>query len=156
MPRRPSAIAAVMSRSLSSMARRLGRQASPLRVSLRVDRLKPAPAPAVASAMTPADPLRGAGSSRPGRGAGVRRARPMKSKHVQAVILAAALVAGYGGAAAYTALAAPSLPVVTDFGPGDGLTRYVVSAADGGPVDDVLAGLGTVDGVVSAQPLSDG
>ena len=38
----------------------------------------------------------------------------MKSKRVQAVVLGAALAAGYGGAAAYTALAAPSLPVVTD------------------------------------------
>ena len=80
----------------------------------------------------------------------------MKSTRVQAVILASALAAGYGGAAAYTALAAPSLPVVTDFGPGDGLTRYVVAAAEGGLGDDVLAGLTAVDGVVSAQPLSDG
>lgn len=80
----------------------------------------------------------------------------MKSRRVQAVILATALAAGYGGAAAYTAMASPSLPVVSDFGPGDGLTRYVVAAAEGGVGDDVLAGLSAVDGVVSAQPLSDG
>lgn len=80
----------------------------------------------------------------------------MKSKRVQALVLAAALAAGYGGAAAWTALAAPSLAVVTDFGPGDGLTRYVVSAAAGSPVDDLVTGLDAVDGVVSAQVLSDG
>ncbi|MGY1752829.1 S8 family serine peptidase [Blastococcus sp. SYSU D01042] len=82
----------------------------------------------------------------------------MKSKRLQALVLAAALVAGYGGAAAYSALAAPSAttPTVTDFGPGDGLTRYVVSADAGTVGGDVLAGLSAVDGVVSAQPLSDG
>jgi serine protease len=80
----------------------------------------------------------------------------MKSKRLQALVLAAALAAGYGGAAAYTALAAPSVPAVPALGPGDGLSRYVVSAAAGSPVGDVIADLGTVAGVVSAQPLSDG
>ncbi len=52
----------------------------------------------------------------------------MKSKRVQALILAAAVAAGYAGAAAYSAWALPSVPVATDFGPGDGLTRYVLTA----------------------------
>jgi hypothetical protein len=41
----------------------------------------------------------------------------MKSKRVQAIVLVAALAAGYGGAAAFTALAGPALPVITDWAP---------------------------------------
>jgi hypothetical protein len=80
----------------------------------------------------------------------------MKSKRIQAIVLATAAVAGYGGAAAYSALAAPVLPVITDWGPGDGLTRYVLTAASGTASPELLAGLEDVDGVVSAQSLSDG
>jgi serine protease len=80
----------------------------------------------------------------------------MKSKRVQAMVLATAAVAGYGGAAAFSALAAPALPVITDWGPGDGLTRYVLTAASGAASPELLAALESVDGVVSAQSLSDG
>nr|WP_147252313.1 S8 family serine peptidase [Blastococcus sp. TF02A-30] len=80
----------------------------------------------------------------------------MKSKRIQALVLASAVAVGYGGAAAWTAMATPSLPVVSDWGDGDGLTRYVVSASTGTVTADLLAGLQDVDGVVSAQPLSDG
>jgi serine protease len=80
----------------------------------------------------------------------------MKSKRIQAIVLATAAVAGYGGAAAYSALAAPVLPVITDWGPGDGLTRYVLTAASGTASPELLAGLEDVDGVVNAQLLSDG
>ncbi|SOC51639.1 IPT/TIG domain-containing protein [Blastococcus aggregatus] len=80
----------------------------------------------------------------------------MTSRKLQALALAAALVAGYGGAAAYTALAAPAAPAAPEFGPGDGLTRYVVAAAAGTVDDGLLAELSAVDGVRSAQPLSDG
>ena len=79
----------------------------------------------------------------------------MKSKRVQALVMATAVVAGYAGAAAYSALAAPALPVITDWGPGDRLTRYVVTAS-GAASPSLLGALEDVDGVVSAQPLSDG
>ena len=52
----------------------------------------------------------------------------MTSKRVQALVLAAAVAGGYAGAAAYSAWALPSVAVATDFGPGDGLTRYVLTA----------------------------
>jgi hypothetical protein len=45
-----------------------------------------------------------------------------------AVVLVTDSVAGYAGAAAFSALAFPGVPVVSDFGPGDGLTRYVPTA----------------------------
>jgi serine protease len=80
----------------------------------------------------------------------------MKSKRVQAMVLATAAVAGYGLAAAYTALAAPALPVISDWGPGDGLTRYVLTSADGAMSPALLADLERVDGIVNAQSLSDG
>jgi subtilisin family serine protease len=80
----------------------------------------------------------------------------MKSTRIQALVLAAAVALGYGGAAAWTAMAEPSLPVVGDWGDGDGLTRYVVTAAAGTAPADLLTGLEAVDGVVSAQALSDG
>ena len=47
----------------------------------------------------------------------------MKSKRVQALVLAAAVAAGYTGAAVYAAWAQPSVAIASDFGPGDGLTR---------------------------------
>jgi serine protease len=79
----------------------------------------------------------------------------MKSKRVQALILAAAVAAGYAGAAAYSAWALPSVQIAGDFGPDDGLTRYVLTAASG-DATALLAGLEATDGVVSAQRLSDG
>ena len=45
----------------------------------------------------------------------------MKSKRVQALILAAAVTGGYAGAAVYSAWAQPSVEIASDFGPGDGL-----------------------------------
>ena len=48
-----------------------------------------------------------------------------------AAVLVAAAVVGYVGAAAYTALARPSVPFASDFGPDDGLTRYVLTASTG-------------------------
>src|SRR5919202_1259895 len=69
----------------------------------------------------------------------------------KAVVLVAAAVAGYAGAAAFSALALPSVEIATDYGPGDGLTRYVVTA----PADAATA-LDALPGVVNAQRLSDG
>src|SRR3954452_15125224 len=69
----------------------------------------------------------------------------------KAVVLVAAAVAGYAGAAAFSALALPSVEIATDYGPGDGLTRYVVTASA-----EAADGLGGLPGVVSAQRLSDG
>ncbi|MBW8765717.1 MAG: S8 family serine peptidase, partial [Geodermatophilales bacterium] len=80
----------------------------------------------------------------------------MKSKRVQAVVLAAALAVGYAGAAVYSAMAAPSLPIITDFGPGDGLTRLVLTAENDVATPDLVHSLESVDGVVTAQPLHDG
>ncbi|TFV92291.1 hypothetical protein E4P40_03595, partial [Blastococcus sp. CT_GayMR20] len=84
------------------------------------------------------------------------RGRRMKSKRVQAIVLTAAVAAGYAGAATFSALAAPSLPVISDWGPGDGLTRYVLTAVNGAASPALLADLERVDGVVHAQSLSDG
>lgn len=78
---------------------------------------------------------------------------------MQAAVLVTAAVAGYAGAAAFSALAAPALPpvaVATDFGPGDGLTRYALTAQPGALDDDLLAALDAVPGVASAQSLGDG
>ncbi|WP_324274698.1 hypothetical protein [Blastococcus brunescens] len=83
----------------------------------------------------------------------------MTSTRVQAMALVTAAVAGYAGAAAITALAAPALPpiaIATDFGPGDGLTRYALTAAPGALGDDLLAALEAVPGVATAQSLGDG
>src|SRR5215212_8480464 len=81
--------------------------------------------------------------------------RRMKSKRIQALILTAAVAAGYAGAAAYSAWALPSVAIATDFGPDDGLTRYVLTAASG-DASDLLAALEATDGVVNAQRLNDG
>ena len=79
----------------------------------------------------------------------------MTSKRVQALVLAAAVTAGYAGAAAYSAWALPSVAVATDFGPGDGLTRYVLTASSGDAAA-LLPALEATDGVVTAQRLTDG
>ena len=79
----------------------------------------------------------------------------MTSKRVQALILAAAVAGGYAGAAAYSAWAQPSVAIASDFGPGDGLTRYVLTAASGDAAA-LLPALTATDGVVNAQRLSDG
>jgi hypothetical protein len=77
----------------------------------------------------------------------------MKSKRVQAVVLTTAVVAGYAGAAVYSALAQPALEIATDFGPGDGLTRLVLTADAGSFDAAALEALGALDGVVSAQSV---
>src|SRR3954447_1800923 len=69
----------------------------------------------------------------------------------KAVVLVAAAVAGYAGAAAFAALALPSVEIASDYGPGDGLTRYVVTAST-----EAANGLGGLPGVVTTQRLSDG
>src|SRR5215203_547626 len=105
MPRRPSAIAAVMSRSLSSMARSLGtaRLTPPGEPARRL--LNRGPEPAVDD-REDARPPRCTGAGATGRSGGqASGGRPMKSKRVQAMVLATAAVAGYGGAAAFSALA---------------------------------------------------
>jgi|SRR4051812_12476495 serine protease len=80
----------------------------------------------------------------------------MTLQRTQALLLAAAAVAGYAGAAAFDALALPSVPIATTFGPSDGLTRYLLTADSGSATPDLLAGLEAVDGVVNAQRLHDG
>src|SRR3954452_22532949 len=80
----------------------------------------------------------------------------MKSKRVQAVVLAAAVAVGYAGAAVYSAWGMPSVAVADGYGPGDGLTRFVLTADSGDASPDLLSALRSVDGVVSAQRLSDG
>jgi serine protease len=79
----------------------------------------------------------------------------MRSKRLQALVLTAAVAGGYAGAAVYSAWAMPSVPVAADFGPDDGLTRYVLTAASGDAAG-LLAGLSATAGVVSAQRLGDG
>ena len=69
----------------------------------------------------------------------------------RAVVLVAAAVAGYAGAAAFSALALPSVEIASDYGPGDGLTRYVVTAST-----DAVTGIDALPGVVNSQQLSDG
>ena len=70
-----------------------------------------------------------------------------------AVVLVTASVAGYAGAAAYSALASPAVPVAADFGPDDGLTRYVLTADEGVSPADLVAAVAPADGVVNAQPV---
>src|SRR5688500_3616394 len=114
MPRRPSAIAALMSRSDSSMARSLGNRpghpsgrtrATPLKrrsrraVDVREDAYL---LPARREATSPDRPEEG-----------VPEDIRMKSMRVQAVLLVTAVVAGYAGAATYSALAAPPVEIAT-------------------------------------------
>ncbi|MCZ2838168.1 S8 family serine peptidase [Modestobacter sp. VKM Ac-2985] len=81
---------------------------------------------------------------------------PAHRRGVRVVAVVAAALTGFGGAAAVDALVGPPLPVAEGFGPGDGLTRYVVTAAAGDATPEFLAGLDQQDGVDSAQRLSDG
>ncbi|MCF6744407.1 hypothetical protein E9529_08980, partial [Blastococcus sp. KM273128] len=78
----------------------------------------------------------------------------MTSKRVLGAVLAGAVVAGYAGAAAWTAWATPAIEQATGFGEGDGLTRYVLTA--GTSSGDLLAALAAVPGVESAQWVDDG
>ncbi|TFV76719.1 hypothetical protein E4P39_07360 [Blastococcus sp. CT_GayMR19] len=80
----------------------------------------------------------------------------MKSMRAQAAVLVTAVVAGYAGAAAFSAWGQPAVPIATGFGPDDGLTRYVLTATSGTASDELLAALENLDGVVHAQRLSDG
>ncbi|MCM3523368.1 hypothetical protein, partial [Curtobacterium sp. P97] len=65
----------------------------------------------------------------------------------------ATVVLGFSVAAAVDALAAPDVPVADGFGPGDGLSRWVLGTAD--PAALVTAAA-TAPGVVNAQPLFGG
>ncbi|MCF6509882.1 hypothetical protein E9549_21185, partial [Blastococcus sp. MG754426] len=78
----------------------------------------------------------------------------MTSKRVLGAVLSGAVVAGYAGAAVWTAWATPAVEVATGFGEGDGLTRYVLTA--GASSGDLLAALAAVPGVESAQWVDDG
>src|SRR5688572_23623260 len=98
---------------------------------------------------------RGATSPDPPAGA-FRRTTGMKSKRGLAILMASAVVAGYAGAAVFSAWGVPAVPVATGFGEGDGLTRYVLTASSGSASDELLAALEATDGVVNAQRLSDG
>ncbi|PZA21531.1 hypothetical protein DMO24_09715, partial [Modestobacter versicolor] len=75
---------------------------------------------------------------------------------MRAVAVVAAALTGFGGAAAVDALADPALAVADGYGTGDGLTRYVVTAASGDATPELLASLAELDGVASAQRLFDG
>ncbi|WP_448626539.1 S8 family serine peptidase [Geodermatophilus sp. URMC 64] len=75
----------------------------------------------------------------------------MFGTRAKAAVLVAAAVAGYAGAATFSALALPSVAVADDYGPGDGLTRYAVTASA-----EAAAALGGLPGVVSTQRLTDG
>ncbi|WNV75372.1 S8 family serine peptidase [Geodermatophilus sp. DSM 44513] len=70
---------------------------------------------------------------------------------VLSVVLVTSAVAGYAAAATVSALAAPDVQEATDFGPGDGLTRYVLTADEGVAPADLVQALGSADGVVNAQ-----
>ncbi|SNS87035.1 Serine protease, subtilisin family [Geodermatophilus pulveris] len=67
------------------------------------------------------------------------------------VVLVGSVVAGYVGAAAISALAAPDVREATEFGPGDGLTRFVLTPAPGVVPADLARAVGGADGVVTAQ-----
>ncbi|NEM06737.1 S8 family serine peptidase [Geodermatophilus normandii] len=77
------------------------------------------------------------------------------SRRTQAVVLVTAAATGFAGAATVVALAAPSVAVADGWGAGDGLDRYVVTA-DSADAAALLTPLTTLDGVASAQRLSDG
>src|SRR4051812_28541352 len=153
MPRRPSAIAAVMSRSLSSMARSLGNPSAADRAH-HFGRFRPAGSrsPPPSSRSRPGRRMSAVSAPAAGRsgpsGGAASGGRRMKRERVQAVVLAAALAVGYAGAAVYSAMAAPSLPIITDFGPGDGLTRFVLTAQNDVATPDLVHSLESVDGVV--------
>ena len=65
----------------------------------------------------------------------------MMRKRVQALVLATAIVAGYAGAAAFSACGLPAVPVATGFGPDDGLTRFVLTSSSGTASDELIAAL---------------
>src|SRR4051812_36022044 len=143
-----------MSRSDSSMRRSLGtrplttpgesgRQALN-RAHRDADPL--APAPSGPAGTRGCLPRWSGGSVSQSRGAPLRRG-------ALAGVLVTASVAGYAGAAAYSALASPAGPVVNDFGPGDGLIRYVLTADEGVSPADLVGAVTPADGVVNAQPV---
>ncbi|WP_157944137.1 S8 family serine peptidase, partial [Blastococcus atacamensis] len=75
----------------------------------------------------------------------------MTSKRVMGIVLTSAVVAGYAGAAVWSAWAQPSVELVAGYGEGDGLTRYVLTAQPGTAGSDLLTSLDAVPGVASAQ-----
>src|SRR3954466_15282007 len=89
----------------------------------------------------------------------MRRAEQRRwGARTRAVAVVAAAATGFSGAAVVDAFASdPHITVAADWGaPGDGLTRLVVTPADGGVPDAQLTQLEGTPGVVSAQRLFDG
>ena len=80
----------------------------------------------------------------------------MSLVRTRVVAVVAVALTGFGGAAAVDALARPAVAVADGFGPGDGLTRYVLTASAGPATPEFLAALDAVEGVDSAQRLDDG
>ena len=79
-----------------------------------------------------------------------------RRRRLRAIAVVAAALTGFGSAAAVDALAEPPLEIADGFGPGDGLTRYVVAASSGDATPELLAALAAHEGVASAQRLHDG
>ncbi|MCO7220363.1 S8 family serine peptidase, partial [Klenkia sp. PcliD-1-E] len=74
-------------------------------------------------------------------------------RRVVAAGMAATIVVGFAAAAVADTLRLPDVPVAEGWGPGDGLSRWVLGTAD--PAALVTAAA-AVPGVVNAQPLFDG
>ncbi|SFL14224.1 S8 family serine peptidase [Geodermatophilus ruber] len=89
-----------------------------------------------------------------GTGGKATRGVPRRTRAVAAV---AAIAVGFGGAAVIDTLLlpAPAIAEAGDYGPGDGLTRLVVSVP-GGADDTAVVTLSALPGVESAQRLHDG
>src|SRR3954451_4284913 len=89
----------------------------------------------------------------------MRRAEQRRwGARTRAVAVVAAAATGFSGAAVVDAFASDHhITVAADWGaPGDGLTRLVVTPADGGVTDAQLAQLAGTPGGVSAQRVFDG
>jgi serine protease len=93
-------------------------------------------------------------AARLGKHGVIRRRVSTGARRMVAGALAAAL--GFGGAAVVDALLLGHPAVADDFGPGDGLTRYVVQLDGARVTDEQLQSLAAVSGVAHAQRLFDG
>jgi hypothetical protein len=76
----------------------------------------------------------------------------VKLQRSQALLLAVAAVGAYTGAAAVNGLL-PGASSATSFGPGDGLSRYLIKG-DGGPAPAALVHLGAVPSAVGVPASS--
>ncbi|TFV51994.1 S8 family serine peptidase [Blastococcus sp. TF02A_35] len=77
----------------------------------------------------------------------------MTSKRAMGIVLTTAVVAGYAGAAVWSAWAEPGIELAGGYGEGDGLTRYALTTEAGTADPALLAALEAVPGVASAQWL---